>query len=166
MQPVPFVNEKGQHKTKIGDYTVPSLSSDPEVKETQLQKKGAENASEYYTKCLPAQVQLAEKMRRRGQRVDTGTRLEYVITETGGHTAKQYQKVESADYFTAHKDILKLDFMYYLKLLTNPIDQVLRSAYGLEDFTLKQYNYRLNVRTKMVNELKKLFTPRLVFENN
>lgn len=166
MQPVPFVNEKGQHKTKIGDYTVPSLSFDSEVKETQLQKKGVENASEYYTKCLPAQVQLAEKMRRRGQRVDTGTRLEYVITETGGHTAKQYEKIESADYFTAHKDILKLDFMYYLKLLTNPIDQVLRSAYGLEDFTLKQYNYRLNVRTKMVNELKKLFTPRLVFENN
>lgn len=166
LKPIPFVNEKGQQKTKIGDYTVPPLSSDPEVKETQLQKKGAVNETDYYTKCLPAQVQLAEKMRRRGYRVDPGTRLEYVITETGGHTAKQYEKVESAEYFTAHKDILNLDFMYYLKLLTNPIDQVLQSTYGLEDFTLKQYNYRLNIRTKMVNELKKLFTPRLVFEKN
>lgn len=164
----PFENEKGEKKARIGDYTVPILSDEPEKREKQFSLKNASDAMEYYTKCLPAQVHLAEKMKRRGQRVDTGTRLEYVITENGGHTAKQYDKVESSDYFSLHKDVLRLDFMYYLKLLTNPVDQVLFPAYkdvpGFpKDFVQSQYKFRL-LRTKMLNELKCIFTPKLFFE--
>lgn len=173
LEVVPFVNEKGQKKGKIGDYTVPLLSCDQTQRTQQLQLKEARDEKEYYIKCLPAQVQLAEKMRRRGQRVDTGTRLEYVITEQGGHNAKQYVKIESSDYFEAHSSILRLDYMYYLKLCTNPIDQILNVAYCREDghkynfkpdFTLNQYDFRLKNRTKLLNELKSLFTPKLVFE--
>jgi DNA polymerase elongation subunit (family B) len=174
LKPVPFINEKGQEKIKLGSYTVTPVSKNPETRLTQFEKKGVLTETEYYVSCLPAQVQLAEKMRRRGQRIDQGTRLEYVITETGGHTAKQCVKVENADYYTSHNNILNLDFMYYLKLLTNPMDQILNVAYGCQeidsiykfklDFTLKQYKFRLKIRTAMINELKSLFLPRLVFE--
>lgn len=173
---VRFLNEKGQEKVKIGDYTVPYLpkeKTNPEKREQLLKGKEAQNEEEFYTKCLPAQIQLAEKMQRRGQRVDTGTRLEYVITEQGGHNAKQYVKIESVDYFEAHSSVLRLDYMYYLKLCTNPIDQILNVAYSNQnennysfksDFTLNQYEFRLKKRTKLLNELKSLFTPKLLFE--
>ncbi len=129
--------------------------------------KDAISVLDFYKKSLPAQVQLAEKMRKRGQRVDNGTRLEYVISEGSGHTAMQYQKLESFEYFKNHSDILKLDYMYYLKLMTNPLDQVLnvffiKDTNFKKDFVLQQYKFRL-LRMKMLKELKNLFSPNLIF---
>lgn len=169
LTPQEFVNEKGVRKMKIGDYTTPVLSVDIIERERQLALKDAVDESEYYVKCLPAQVQLAEKMRRRGQRVDIGTRLEYVITEQGGINGKQYDKIESSEYFMAHSNILSLDFMYYLKLCSNPIDQVLNVVYGKdsdfnEDFVLDQYNIRKK-RGKLIEEIKKIFSSPIIFEN-
>lgn len=164
----PFENEKGQMKAKVGDYTTPLLPSarkDPQLYEDELKKKGATSTEEFYRLCLPAQVQLAERMRRRGQRVDNGTRLEYVIANPERHTAKQYEKVESADYIIKHSDILKLDYLYYIKALSNPLDQVLSVAFkDIKDFVLEQYNFRFKVRGKVLIQLKELFSPKLSFE--
>ena len=52
----------------------------------------------YRIKCLPAHVQLAQKMRDRGLRVDAGSRLEYVVTMNGGLKAKQYEKIEDPKF--------------------------------------------------------------------
>ena len=171
---IEFENEKGEIKGKIGDYTVSLLSKEPDKRKEQILNKDAVNAKDYYLKSLPAQVQLAEKMRRRGQRVDAGSRLEYVITTNGGHKANQSVKVENADYFAAHNDILRIDFMYYLKQLSSPMDQVLNIAYLAnkekhkypfqKDFVLNQYKYRLKVRQQMLDELVKLFQPDIIFE--
>ena len=115
--------------------------------------------------CLPAQVQLAERMRKRGQRVDTGTRLEYVVSDPENHTAKQYEKIESAEYLEKHKDVLKIDYLYYIKALANPLDQVLSVAFkDLKDFVLEQYNFRYKSRLKTMNELKDLFSVKIKFE--
>jgi DNA polymerase elongation subunit (family B) len=171
-QVVPFINEKGQKKGKMGDYTVPLLSTEPKERERQFKLKNCNNAKDYYTHCLPAVVQLAERMRQRGQRVDPGTRLEYVISDQGGHKAKQYVKVEDAIYFSQHSSVLKLDYMYYMKLMANPFDDVLNVLYNVDDgsknafqkdFVLKQYKFRLNVRTKVLNELKDLIAPSVTF---
>jgi len=162
--PEPFTNEKGVRKAKIGDYTVKLLSSDPTERKEQLKLKGAETEEEYYLLSLPAQVQLAERMQRRGQRVDAGTRLEYLITDPDRHTAKQYEKVECADYYSKHSTILELDYFYYLKALVNPLDQVLSVAYpGIVDFVLEQYKFRYKVRRNLLNELTEMFTPKLKF---
>lgn len=163
LTPEPFTNEKGVLKAKIGDYSVPILSNDPEERKQQLLKKEAANEEEYYLLCLPAQVQLAERMRRRGLRVENGTRLEYVVTETGGHTAKQYEKVESAEYFAKYREILRIDTLYYLKNLANPIDQLIQAAFGIEDFVLKQYNYRYKIRQKVIDKIKSFSKPKIVF---
>jgi DNA polymerase elongation subunit (family B) len=164
LQAEPFVNDKGVKKAMVGDYTVPLLSSNKDEREEQLAKKNAENARDYYLLCLPAQVQLAERMRRRGQRVDAGTRLEYVVTNPDRHTAKQYEKVESADYYAKHRDVIHVDYYYYLKALTNPLDQVLNVAFGKDkdwqmDFILTQYKFRWKYRHKLLLELKDLFSP-------
>ena len=164
LQAEAFTNEKGVRKAKVGDYTVPILSSILSEREEQLKTKGAENQEEYYLLCLPAQVQLAERMQQRGNRVDAGTRLEYLITGPDKHTAKQYEKVECAEYYSKHKNAIKIDYFYYLKALANPLDKVLTVAYpGLVDFVLTQYKFRYKVRRNLLNELTELFTPKLKF---
>jgi DNA polymerase elongation subunit (family B) len=164
-----FENEKGIRKAKVGDYTVPLLSSNKDERDEQLSKKGADDSQEYYLLCLPAQVQLAERMRRRGQRVDPGTRLEYVVADPTNHTGKQYEKVESAEYLVKHSDLVKIDYLYYLKALVNPLDQVLDVAFGEDKkykkgMVMDQYKFRWKIRAKLLEELKDLFRPKLKFE--
>lgn len=149
-------------QTKIGKYKVPTLSFDEKEREKQLKKKGVVCESDFYLKSLPAQVQLAQRIRARGGRVDTGSRLEYVITETGGHNANQSEKIEDVEYFIEHKDVLKLDFLYYLKLLATPLDQIIETAFKIKNFTLGQYNIRL-ARKKVHDELLNLYRPRIKF---
>ena len=67
----------------------------------------------YKLKCLPAQVQLAEKMRRRGMRVDAGSRIEYLVTTNGGLKAKQFDKLEDPLYQQEHSNLVKIDYLYY-----------------------------------------------------
>jgi DNA polymerase elongation subunit (family B) len=155
-------------KAMVGDYTVPLLSRDKAEREEQMKKKGATTTQEFYLLCLPAQVQLAERMRRRGKRVDPGTRLEYVVTNPDKHTAKQYEKIESAEYMNRHRDIIRIDYMYYLKALVNPLDQVLDVAFKNEKnfkagFTMEQYKFRWKIRNKMIQEIKTLSAPNIVF---
>lgn len=171
---VPFTDEKGKLKGKIGSYTVPLLSDNEKERADQLRKKDALTVKEYYEKCLPAQVQLAEKMKRRGGRIEGGARIEYLIIEyDGGHKGKQYEKIEDFEYFKNHSDILKIDFFYYLEVLINPLDEVLNVVYNKptdeykykfkKNFTEEQYNFRYKVRGKLLDELKNLFKPKLVF---
>ena len=172
-QVIPFINEKGKKKGKMGDYTVPLLSTEETERKRQFKLKDCNNSKDYYIHCLPAVVQLAERMRKRGQRVDPGTRLEYVISSQGGHKAKQYVKVEDATYFGNHSSVLKLDYMYYLKLMATPFDDVLNIIYHREDgskykfkkdFVLTQYKYRLKTRTEVLIELLEFFHPKLKFK--
>ena len=170
MIPISFRNEKNIIKAKIGDYIVPLLETQTDKRDKQFKlklcnyKNDKDNEKEYYLKCLPAQVQLAQKMRKRGQRVDVGSRIEYVITEGPGIKAKQYEKIESADYFLDHKDILKIDYMYYLNNLTNPVDQVLNIIMEEKNIISNTYKFRL-IHLKMLNQLKNLFSLKINFEN-
>ena len=173
MMLVKFKDEKGKMKGQIGNYIVPLLPTNQKELEKQLRLKDAEDEKEYYKRCLPAVIQLSEKMRSRGQRVDVGSRLEYVITDIG-YDGKQYEKIENIDYFMNHKDVLKINFFDYLKLMINPIDEALNVAFNRnieggykfkKDFILEQYNFRVKVREKCMTELKSLFNPKLVFKN-
>ena len=65
--------------------------------------------------------------------------------------------------------------MYYLEALINPIDQILDVVYGNEDeqkkykykfklgFIDAQFNFRYKIRAKVIEEIKTLNKPRLVF---
>jgi hypothetical protein len=82
--------------------------------------------------------------------------------------AKQYVKVESSEYYAKHMTALEIDYLYYLKQLANPLDQVLDVIYDKEkgfqkNFTLSQYKYRSLTRIRVLNELRELFRPKLKF---
>jgi len=144
---------------KIGDYKVKKPTDD------ELEKKGV-SLHEYYLQSFPAQVQLAEKIRRRGLRVDTGSRIEYVITNPDCHSEKQFNKIESVDYYRQHNNIVKIDYLWYVKALTVSLDQVLDivlKPLGLENFTTEQYKYRLKCHRAVVNSIKDLHRPNIIF---
>jgi len=167
---IPCLNEKGQSRSKVGSYMVPPLSSDKETRLAQIAHKGAKNVKDYYLMCMPAQVQLAERMKARGQRVDIGQRLEYVVTKIDQHNINQYLKVESIDYFKKFPRALTLDSYYYLKALATPVDQLLNVIYNKDktypkDFLLKQYKYMYKIRRKCLNSIKEFSVPNIVFED-
>ena len=174
LQVTPFFNEKNQKKGKMGQYTVPLLSTEPKERARQFKLKDCDKPKDYYTRCLPAVVQLAERMRFRGQRVDSGTRLEYVISTQGGHKGKQYEKVEDAEYFKQHQSVLRIDYLYYLKLMANPFDDVLNVLYYnndnedkykfSKDLVLNQYKHRSKIRVKLHDELRSILGIKLTFK--
>ena len=165
-------DDRGNEKTMIGGYKVPLLSKDPKTRQEQLSKKNASTEDEYYLRCLPAQVQLAEKMRKRGQIVDVGSRIEYIITDPMNVNGKQYEKIEDVEYYVKYSHLVKLDVFHYLKSLVNPIDQILNCIYNKDDnkykfkynFMKSQYDFRLNVRQPVIEDIKSLAKPVLVFE--
>lgn len=172
LQPLDFIDENGKTKTKIGDYIVPKLSDDENERIEQFKKKDAVNEKEYYEKCLPAQMQLVEKMKRRGQIVQNGSRIEYIISNIDCHTDKQYEKIEHIDYFIEHSDILTIDFFYYLKNAVNSVDQVLNVAFSQNtnykypfkiNFIKSQYEFRYNIRRKLIDSIKNLNKPNINF---
>ena len=114
---------------------------------------------EYVRVSLPAQIQLAERMRIRGSHVSAGERLGYVITQNGD---KLCDKMEDTEYYKEHAMSLKLDCLYYLKLMINPFDEVLTTVYGENDLFKKFYKTRENHK-KVMDQLYKLFSPKLHF---
>lgn len=149
-------DKNGNIKTRttctIGSYKVNILDkSDPNKMKKQLLDKKATTESEFYLRSLPSHIQLSEKMKRRGKPVSSGTRLEYVITWDNTLRSilkdKQWEKIESAEYFIDHKDILKIDYMYYLECLYSSLDEILNVV-----FTEKDYIF--NIYKKKLEELK------------
>jgi DNA polymerase elongation subunit (family B) len=163
MMPVPFVDEDGKKKVHLGQYKAKILSADKMEREEQFYKKGVDNSADYYEQSLPAVVQLAERMKRRGQIVSAGSRLEYVITVAGGPKAKQSEKVEDAQYCKQFGSVVKLDYLDYLRLLANPLDQVINTAFkkGPRDIVGFQYKYRCNVRQKAMDRIASFSRPNI-----
>lgn len=80
---------------------------------------------EYVKKIYPGQVQLAERIRERGCRVDVGERLAYVIIKSEkGLKGKVSEKLEGVDYFNENKAYLQIDPLYYMKLCIKPFDEL------------------------------------------
>ena len=111
----------------------------------------------YKLKCLPAHIQLGEKMRRRGKNVEPGSRLEYLVSVGNGHTSKQFDKLEDPSYQQLYKDVVKIDYLHYLKTSCPPIDQILNVGYGVEKFMKSQYKIRL-VKSNYEESIKKYET--------
>jgi DNA polymerase elongation subunit (family B) len=116
-------NETG----RVGDYKVKELPSNPKERVKLLEGK---SEKEYYISCMPAQVQLAERMKKRGVPVNAGSRVEYVVTKKPG-VSTLGQKIEDYDYFKRHADLLSIDPKYYVEAMINPLDQIFKTmGYG------------------------------------
>lgn len=140
----------------ITDYKVKSLSEDEKKREKRLKDLKCTTEQEYMIRALPANIQLAEKMRRRGKLVSASQRIEYVITNPKNHLAKQFDKIEDVDYVREHSDIIQIDPLYYLKLMSKSMDEVLLVGLKLNNLVIKQYKYRL-LKHKLIDELHEYF---------
>jgi DNA polymerase elongation subunit (family B) len=106
---------------RLGNYVIrKNLPDDLEERQKLL---GHSNERDYYISQCPPQVQLAERMRKRGVPVASGSRIEFVVITKPGTNALG-QKMESYDYFLKYKHILQLDYTYYAEALINPISQL------------------------------------------
>lgn len=134
-----------KEKLMLGDYTVRPIAP------KNLAEMNEEEQKQHYLQCLPAQVQLAHRMyTKRGQFVAPGSRLEYVITTEGGHTAEQFVKIEDAGYQARHSTVIRIDHLYYLKQLINPMDQMLGLICRIKGFV--KWQYKLRVLKSKVNQ--------------
>lgn len=147
----------------VNDYKIRELTDDPKKRAKRLKELNCTEA-EYKTKALPAHVQLAEKMRKRGQRVDAGSRLEYLVTTNNGIKAKLFDKLENPDYFKEHNSVLNIEYLYYLNLLSNSLDQILNIVYKKDKFTLNQYKLRVK-KQSICKQIEEMFAPKIIFDN-
>lgn len=121
-----------------------------------------EEYNNYKLRCLPAHIQLAEKMINRGSNVEVGSRLEYLVSIGTGHQSKQYDKLEDPKFQQEHSQYVKIDYLHYLKTSCPPIDQLLEVRFNMKDFMKKQYKMRFN-KYKLTEEIKNIFSPKIKF---
>ena len=123
--------------------------------------------TEYKGKSIPAHAFLAQKMMTRGIEVPVGSRLEYLLLDTGNgynKKEKQQEQIEDSTYFLEHRDILRLNYIEYLKRQTVlPINELLRVAVRLDDIMKQQLELRIH-KNNHVQEIKKLFSAKVVFD--
>ena len=111
----------------------------------------------YEFHSLPAVAQLAEKMKSRGTHVPAGSRIEYVYAQSHTGIDKLWDKIEDAEYFSRHSDVLSLDFPYYIKSLVNPIDEIFEIVFkvknSVKDLYLKANTSISNVYVSIDKQL-------------
>lgn len=147
-----------ENKT-LGQYKVKQLPTDAGERKIAL-NGGTER--DFYINSCPAQTILAEKMKKRGYPVEAGTRIEFVILKRPG-AVKQGDQIEEFDYFKTHKNVLKVNNLYYLKSLNNPLDQLFKAAFAKDNVMSKIYKIRNNYE-KMITELDNHFRPKVIFQ--
>ena len=144
---------------RLGDYKTRSLPEDEEKREQLLQGR---TEKDYYLSCCPAQVQLAERMRKRGIPVDAGSRIEFVVTRKKGPTLGE--RIEDYEYFKRRASLISLDLDWYLGTLVNPLDQMLSVTVWPDrklDFLKEQWLIR-GQHQAVVAQLNRLFQTRIL----
>lgn len=147
---------------QYGDYVVPKLKENPVDRSSQLLGKTEE---QFYQSHLPGAVQLALRMRSRGQHIESGSRLSYVVTRRMLHTASVSDKMEEIDYFKRYYSNQMVDVLHYLHLLINPIEEVLIVMYGkkYKNFIKDMYKYHIKY-DNVVDQFYKLTKPVILKE--
>lgn len=145
------------------EYKVKPLPRDPEKRAKRLADLNCTEET-YPLRCLPAHVQLAAKMRTRGVRVDASQRIEYVITLAPGLSDKLFDKIEDREYQEKYSSVVKIDYMYYIKQLCPPLDQLLEISFKKPKIFTKQFKIIQHYH-KVIEQIESLTKPELVFKD-
>ena len=149
----------------VSDYKIRPLSTDENVKAKRLNDLHC-TEEEYNNKALPAQCQLLLKMQKRGDNVSSGTRLSYIVLDTGNKKAKLFDKIEDISFYKDYHEILKLkiDYLYYFKLLSNQLEQVINTVYNKDKFIsnlYKELSKTIDLHYKLQENIKKYNYPEI-----
>jgi len=152
--------DKGVMCGYIGAYKVKMLPSDTKLAKAQIQKRGVGSALAYYLTCLPAHVQLAIRMMRRGSIVSSGSRIPYIITRNESNELRD--KLEDLEYYEQHNDVLEIDTAYYVSLMVKPFDEVLalKQIVGF----MARLNERVIAHRKLIQEINNRRAPLILYE--
>ena len=159
------VSPRSETKVFYGTYVVSALSTDPEKREKQMELKNVQTEDEFYRAGLPAHVQLAMKMRDRGQPVGNGSRLSFVVMAGADKKATLSSKLQDLDYFVACCHRSSLDINYYLHLLLTPITELFGILFPEVGFTgiFKKLLKTIDTHRAMLQEFHRLVKPHLEF---
>ena len=128
-----------------------------------ITKSLSKNINEYDTKkSLPSHVQLAKRMRERGQNAETGSRIEFLFTTLGKPDLdfNQGDKVESLEHYEKWLCFMRIDYLYYLKKqMTTPLDEILSTGLKVDNFMEKLYlyHYQHYLVCQQINSLRNSF---------
>jgi len=117
------------------------------------------NKTEYNRKRVPPHAALALKLEKRGIPVPVNTRLEFLYVKLDKKDKLQEDIIEELNYFKDNRDVLRIDFIYYLEhQIVKPVDEMMKVAFGLEDFMKKHCALR-KIKEQVNSEIKSLFSP-------
>jgi DNA polymerase elongation subunit (family B) len=121
---------------------------------------------EYTAKTLPCHVAVSNRMKERGQIVQTNDRISYILLDKGckpGTTEKQDVKAEDFNYYLENCEWMRPDYLFYLeKQIIIPCDQIFEVACGVHGFLESLYQYRLNQKL-VLYELKQKNKPKIEY---
>lgn len=163
---VPKIRDRSEKKVYFGDYVVPRLPEDAAAREKVLKKKGAVDDIDFYKKSLQSHVQLALKMRDRGQSIQNGSRLDFVYIK-GSAKAPTLDKMEEIEYFQQTCSNSLINTAEYLRLLCEtPLTELFRVYLG-EDFSsfFKAIPIAAARKNEMIAELKTKLKPKVIFKD-
>jgi DNA polymerase elongation subunit (family B) len=117
----------------------------------------------YIMRTKPGHIQLANKMNERGKPVEVGSRIEFLImSHPDDPKAKLFEKLEDPIYFHSHRDILRIDRLYYIKSLAVPMDQLLHVIFKIENLVSSLYDHHL-AHQKLMTQISK--RPIILFDD-
>lgn len=119
------------------------------------------NKTEYKGKRVPPHASLAQKLEKRGIPVPVNTRLEFLYIKIDKKNKLQEDIIEEMNYFKDHRDVLRIDYIYYLEhQIVKPIDEMLKVAFGIEDF-MKKHTQMRKMKEQINSEIKSIFSPEI-----
>lgn len=153
----------------IESFKKKELSEIPEkrtkrLKDLDINEDDSDFEELYLIRSLPAHIQLAHKIKSRGKNVHDGERLEYIVTTRGNLKSKLSVKIEDVEYQRQFSHILHIDFLHYIHLCVNQLDEVLDLILSKPGFVESQYKLRFN-KVKLHGQLLGHFRPRIEFRD-
>lgn len=130
----------------FADYKRRKLNDDPKKREEQLRKKHVSTEEEFALKSLPGHVQLAYRMRERGEIVDEGSRISYIVLRSDDLKASKSERLEDPLYFIKYGSVLRIDYESYIKQLMNGFDEMSIVAWKRGKIFENMYNQMINKR--------------------
>ena len=138
----------------ISSYKKKILPEDEEKKTKRLKSLHC-TEQEFEYRTLPAHLQLIERMKKRGNHVQIGDRIEYVIIKHGYYN-KLFDKCEDIHFFKKNSDILEIDYFYYLEQSMEVMDELCKLVFKKPLY--KPIVLSFIQKEKLLNEIKQLFS--------
>jgi hypothetical protein len=122
-----------RHKRTVEDRKNERMGKSYDYKDFIIYRELKQEAEKYAVKFAHAEV--AKKMNARGVPVSVSTRIEYVLLAEPNNRfnkqGKQFTIAEDAEYFDTFREILRLDYLQYLKSqYVNRLNQLTETIFG------------------------------------